>query len=53
VKKKGYMYVGEANGYVFILIGTTSYVMNGETSPKLQSAIENMKLQAHQQPEVR
>jgi hypothetical protein len=53
VKKKGYMYVGEANGYVFILIGTTSYMMNGETSPKLQSAIENMKLQAHQQPEGR
>ena len=51
VKKKGYFYVGEANGYVFMLIGTTSYMMNAETSPKLQAAIENMKYQA-QQPEV-
>jgi hypothetical protein len=51
VKKRGYFYVGEANGYVFMLIGTTSYMMNAEPNPKLQAAIENMKYQA-QQPGV-
>ena len=30
VKKKGYIYVGEVNGYVFILIGTTSYLLNAQ-----------------------
>lgn len=53
VKKKGFMYVGEANGYVFVLIGTTSYMTNAETSPKLQAAIENMKLRVGQRPEPR
>ncbi|MGZ4845463.1 MAG: hypothetical protein ACXV75_12210, partial [Candidatus Angelobacter sp.] len=53
VKKKGCMYVGEVNGYVFMLVGTTSYMVNADSSQKLQTALENMKLQVEQRPEAR
>jgi hypothetical protein len=43
VKKKGYGYVFDANGYVVLFIGTTTYMT--DSSSQLQAAIENMKLQ--------
>jgi hypothetical protein len=42
VKKKGYGYVFDANGYVVLFIGTTTYMT--DSSSQLQAAIENMKL---------
>lgn len=45
VKKRGYMYVGEANGYIFLIVAiTTSYMMDPDSGERLQAATEAMKL---------
>src|ERR1051326_6890484 len=40
VKKKGYSYVFDANDYIVLFIGTTTYMMDSKS--QLQAAIENM-----------
>ncbi|HEX4605670.1 MAG TPA: hypothetical protein VH724_16840 [Candidatus Angelobacter sp.] len=51
VKKKGYSYVFDANDYVLLLVGTTTYMVDSRS--QLQAAIENMKLHAEQRPQAR